>query len=90
MANHKSAAKRARQSVTRHRRHSINKTKVRHAVKNAVASVGRPAEESAKALRQAMSTLYKAASKGTIHPKNAARRVSRLAQKIHRGQPASE
>jgi small subunit ribosomal protein S20 len=82
LANHKSALKRARQSVTRQARNSINKTKVRHAIKRALATVGGPAEESAEALKAAMSTLHKAASKGTIHPKNAARRVSRLAKRL--------
>ncbi|MDR2421887.1 MAG: 30S ribosomal protein S20 [Deltaproteobacteria bacterium] len=86
MANHKSALKRARQSVTRQARNSINKTKVKNAIKKALATVGGPPEESAQALRKAMSTLQKAASKGTLHRRNAARRVSRLAQRLHKGQ----
>jgi ribosomal protein S20 len=51
-----------------------------------LATVGGPAEESAVALRKAMSMLHKAASRGTLHPRNAARRVSRLAQRMHKGQ----
>jgi small subunit ribosomal protein S20 len=90
LANHKSALKRARQSVTRQARNSINKTKVKNAVKKALATVGGLAEDSAVAFKKAMSTLHKAASKGAIHPRNASRRVSRLAKRLFQGQTAQE
>jgi small subunit ribosomal protein S20 len=92
LANHKSALKRARQSVTRHGRNGINKTKVKNALKKARLVVGEPPEVSGEALRKAMSALHKASSKGTIHAKNAARRISRLAKLCHQaslGQQAS-
>jgi small subunit ribosomal protein S20 len=89
LANHKSALKRARQSVTRQARNSINKTKVKNTVKKALATVGGPVEESTEAFKKAMSTLHKAASRGALHPRNAARRVSRLAKRIHQAQTAS-
>ncbi|MDR1083776.1 MAG: 30S ribosomal protein S20 [Deltaproteobacteria bacterium] len=89
MANHKSALKRARQSVVRHARNSINKTKVKNTVKKALSTIGGPQEESALALKKAMSMLHKAASKGTLHPRNAARRISRLSQHIFKGQTES-
>jgi small subunit ribosomal protein S20 len=79
LANHKSALKRARQSETRRARNRVNKTKVKNAVKKARASVGEPAEVSAEALRAAMSALGRAAAKGTLHRRNAARRIARLA-----------
>jgi small subunit ribosomal protein S20 len=46
---------------------------------------GQPSEE---AIRVAMSTLDKAAVKGIIHKNNAARRKSRLAQKLAKYQAA--
>jgi small subunit ribosomal protein S20 len=85
LANHKSALKRARQSRTRNARNSVNKTKVKNTVKKARATVGGPIPESIEALRVAMSTLHKAASKGTLHPRTASRRISRLAKQIHQG-----
>jgi small subunit ribosomal protein S20 len=89
LANHKSALKRARQSVVRHARNSVNKTKVKNTVKKALSTIGGPQEESALALKKAMSMLHKAASKGTLHPRNAARRISRLSQHIFKGQAES-
>ncbi|MDR2366957.1 MAG: 30S ribosomal protein S20 [Deltaproteobacteria bacterium] len=83
MANHKSALKRARQSVTRNARNGINKTKVKNALKKARLSVGEAPEVTNEAFRKAMSALHKASSKGTIHAKNAARRISRLAKLCH-------
>jgi small subunit ribosomal protein S20 len=83
LANHKSALKRARQSVTRNGRNGINKTKVKNALKKARLAVGEPLEVKGEAFRKAMSALHKASSKGTIHAKNAARRISRLAKRLH-------
>ncbi len=82
MANHKSALKRARQSETRRLRNRINKTKVKNAVKAARAAIGEPAEIGAEALRLAMRALDKAAQKGSLHPKNAARRIARLSRQM--------
>ncbi len=82
MANHKSALKRARQSETRRTRNRINKTKVKNAVKEARAAVGEPGEASVEALRKAMSALDRAASKGTLHRRNASRRIARLSRQL--------
>jgi small subunit ribosomal protein S20 len=83
LANHKSALKRARQSVTRNSRNSINKTKVKNSIKKARLTLGQAPDVTSEALRKAMSTLHKASSKGTIHAKNASRRISRLAKQFH-------
>ncbi len=82
MANHKSALKRARQSETRRTRNRVNKTKVKNAVKQARAALGEPTEVSAEALKKAMSALDQAASKGTLHRRNASRRIARLAKQM--------
>ena len=84
MANHKSALKRARQSEVRKARNRMVKTKIKNAVKSARTAVGGETQASEAALRKVMSTLHKASSKGVIHPKNAARRIARLAGQFHR------
>ena len=82
MANHKSALKRARQSETRRLRNRINKTKVKNAVKGAQAAIGESSEVAADALKKAMSALGRAVSKGTLHRRNAARRIARLSKQM--------
>ncbi len=46
-------------------------------------------EAAQKAVVAAISSLDKAAEKGIIHPNNAARRKSRLVQKLNKVQPSS-
>jgi small subunit ribosomal protein S20 len=75
--------------VTRHSRNRINKTKVKHALKAARLVIGQGPEVYGESLKKAMSTLHKASSKGAIHPKNASRRISRLAKKFHQAAPAA-
>lgn len=89
MANHKSALKRARQSETRRTRNRINKTKVKNAVKQVRATVSEPADVSAEALKKAMSALDRAASKGTLHRRNASRRIARLSRQLSAAQKAA-
>jgi small subunit ribosomal protein S20 len=88
LANHKSALKRARQSVTRRARNRINKTKVKNAVKNVRSALGESPEAAADALKTAMSALGRAAAKGTLHRRNAARRTARLARLVAAAKPA--
>ena len=83
MANHKSAAKRARQSLKRNTLNRMRRTKVRSltkAVDTAVA--GKDAKTATKALRTAESSLARAAQRGTLHWKTAARKTSRLAKRV--------
>lgn len=79
MARHKSAEKRARQAVRRQARNtaidSSLKTQVR-VFREALAAGER--DKAKTALGVAMQGLQKAASKGVLHKRNAARRVSRL------------
>lgn len=79
MATHKSAEKRARQSVKRAARNLSRRSKVRggiRAFREAIVTGDKKKAE--EALRAATSELRKAASKGVIHARNASRRVSRL------------
>ena len=79
MARHKSAEKRARQSIKRQTRNSS----IIHRVKNKVRAFREALGEGDKAkvdtaLVAATKELQKAATKGVLHKRNAARRVSRL------------
>lgn len=91
MANHKSAAKRARQSVKKNQRNKSYITMVKTMVKKFVGSIGefkagkKDSAEMDKLLAGAQSALHKAASKGLLHKNNASRRVSRLRHMIAAG-----
>ncbi|MDR1920799.1 MAG: 30S ribosomal protein S20 [Candidatus Adiutrix sp.] len=89
MANHKSALKRARQSETRRLRNRMNKTRVKNAVKSARDAVGGEAGAAAEVLRKAMSALFRAASKGTLHRRNSARRIARLSRQMDAARKAA-
>ncbi|MFB1483933.1 30S ribosomal protein S20 [Corallococcus sp. RDP092CA] len=81
MANTKSAEKRYRQSQKRRARNVNVRTTVKDAVKSAREAIA--SKDGAKmtdALKAASKTLNKAASKGVLHKRTAARRISRLAK----------
>ena len=79
MANHKSAIKRHKQSLKQAARNRAARTRV----KNVIKDVRSAKEEAAKALSVATSVLDKAAGKGAIHWKKAARKISRLSRTIN-------
>lgn len=84
MANHASAIKRAKQSEARRMRNKAYRTQVRHAVKAVrLAVTAKDQEKAGIALKQAISLMDKAASKGVIHRNNAARNISRLSSQVH-------
>lgn len=86
MARHKSAQKRARQSVKRAARNTGTENKVRHLVRSFREALTSGDQEKANtALGVATRELQKAASKGVIHPRNASRRVSRMVLALNRG-----
>ncbi|NCC36659.1 MAG: 30S ribosomal protein S20 [Chloroflexia bacterium] len=82
MANTQSAKKRIRSNARKHERNTVYRSRVKTMVKKAEMSIfsGTPDEE---AVRDAISTLDKAAVKGIIHKNNAARRKSRLMKKLN-------
>ncbi len=83
MANHKSAAKRARQSVRKNTRNTARIGAVRTLEKKLRAALtGNDADSAKTLLNGYMSQVTKAASKGTLHAKTAARKVSRLAERV--------
>lgn len=79
MANHPSAAKRARQSLVRRDRNRSVRTGVRTAIKKVEAAVAAGDKTAAtSALTHATSVIARATSKGVLHANTAGRRVSRL------------
>ena len=84
MANHKSALKRHRQSLVRRSRNRAVKSVLKKAVKSVNLAVEQnSAEDAQAALKDAIPTISKAASRGTIHKRNAARKISRLSKKVN-------
>ena len=80
MATHKSAAKRARQTIVRNLRNRHNLSTMRTAIKKVRAAIEKKELTSLDALlREAQSVIAKTRKKGTIHANNAARKISRLA-----------
>lgn len=84
MANHKSALKRARQNEIRRLRNKAVKTRIKNVVKDVrAATAGQSENDPAAELRNAQSAIDKAAKKNVIHPRTAARKISRLAKKVN-------
>jgi small subunit ribosomal protein S20 len=87
MANHPSAEKRNRQRIVRTERNRSVKGAVRTLVKKARAAI--VSGDSASAVAAAVKAVDRAASKGVVHPKTAARAKSRLAKAAHKQKTAS-
>ncbi len=84
MANHKSAEKRNRQAQNRRLRNRINRSKMKNVVRSLNEAIDSGAVEEAKeALQVAVPVIAKTASKGTIHKKNASRKISRLTKRVN-------
>ncbi len=81
MAHHAHRLKRKRQSDKRHSRNVETKSKIKTITKKLRASFGATDAAGTDAvLRDATSTIAKAAKRGVIHKRTAARRISRLAR----------
>lgn len=83
MANHRSALKRIRQNETRREHNRIFISRARTFVKKARVAQSSTLEAATEATRLAIQELDKAASKGVIHKRNAARRKSRLMKQLN-------
>ncbi len=83
MANHKSAAKRAKQNENRRLRNKAIKSATKTAIKK-VLSASETGENSEALFCSAQSQISKAAKKGVLHKNTAARKISRLAKTIKR------
>lgn len=79
MANHKDAVKRARQSEEARVRNKHHRSRMRNQVKALRAAVDAGDGKAARAMfNEVVSVIQQVASKGVIHPNQAARRISRL------------
>ena len=83
MANHKSVLKRARQNEVRRLRNKSTKTRIKSIVKDVRSNIGEVSgEEGMLKLNAAQSAIDKAAKKGVIHKRTAARKISRLSKLV--------
>ena len=89
MANTRSAEKMIRVAERRRLRNRSVKSAVKTYIRKAERGITSASEDTAALVVQAISKLDKAASKGILHRKNAARRKSRLMKKLNlQGQAA--
>lgn len=85
MAHHKDAIKRIRTSQAARARNRANRSRMRGQVKDLREIIAKGDLESAtRELSETTSLLQKLARKGLVHPRNADRRISRLAQAINK------
>ncbi len=90
MANTRSAEKMIRAAERRRVRNRSIRSAVKTYVRKAERGIVGAAEDTNALVVQAISKLDKAASKGILHPRNAARRKSRLMKKLNLAASASE
>ena len=84
MAHHKDAIKRIRTSKAANERNRSNRSRMRGQVKELRSLVaGGDHAAAAAAIPETVSLLQKLAQKGVIHPRNAARRISRLQKAVN-------
>jgi small subunit ribosomal protein S20 len=86
MANTKSAAKNARKAIKRHQQRVTVKSELKTLRKKALnaAEANNSSEEIIAAVNAACSKYAKAASNKYIHPKTAARKISRLMKAVNK------
>jgi len=84
MANHKQAAKRARQTIVRTERNRFYKTRIKNIVKsvNEAIEAGNK-EEATVAMKAANKYLHHCVSKGILKKETAGRRVGRLQVRVN-------
>ncbi len=84
MANHKSAAKRARQTIVKTERNRFYKTRIKNVTKEVVTAIETADKEKATAaIKTANKYLHHCVSKGILKKATAARKVSRLQIKVN-------
>ena len=90
MANHKSAEKRNRQALVQRLRNRAIKSRMKNSMRlvdEAIASGS--IEQAREALKNAIPVIAKTGAKGTIHKKNASRKVSNLTKRVNKMQAAA-
>lgn len=79
---HKSAQKRARQTVKRTEKNKLYKAQIRSAIKSVIGA--KTKENAEKELKKAVAVLDKVSTKGVIHKNNAANKKSRLTRHVNK------
>ncbi|PLY05881.1 MAG: 30S ribosomal protein S20 [Arcobacter sp.] len=84
MANHKSAAKRAKQTIVKTERNRFYKTRIKNVTKSVIAAIESADKEKAvEAMKTANKYVHHCVSKGILKKTTAARKVSRLQTKVN-------
>lgn len=84
MANHKSAEKRAKQTIVRTARNRFYKTRIKNLTKAVKVAVDAGDKETAlAALKDVNKSFHSFAGKGILKKNTAARRISRLAKLVN-------
>ncbi len=84
MANHKSAAKRAKQTLVKTERNKFYKARIKNITKDILEAVeANDATKAAEAMKTANKYFHHCVSQGVIKKGNAARKVSRLQLKVN-------
>jgi small subunit ribosomal protein S20 len=84
MANHKQAAKRAKQTIVKTERNRFYKARIKNITKSVLEAVeSNDKETAATAMKQANAYFHHCVSKNILKKGNAARKVSRLQQKVN-------
>ncbi len=84
MANHKQAAKRAKQTKVKTERNKFYKTRIKNVIKDVLSAVeGADKEAAATAMKTANKYLHHCVAKGILKKANASRKVSRLQAKVN-------
>lgn len=82
MANHKSAEKRARQSLRRAARNQQTKSKVKTVERKVIVALQAKSKETEATLREFTSQIMKAVAKGVIKKETASRKIGRLSKRV--------
>jgi len=84
MANHKSAAKRAKQTIVKTERNRFFKARIKNVTKTVISAVEANDKEAATtAMKDANKYLHHCVSKNILKKATAARKVSRLQTKVN-------
>jgi small subunit ribosomal protein S20 len=84
MANHKSAAKRAKQTIVKTERNRFYKARIKNVTKDVLEAVeANDATKAAEAVKTANKYFHHCVSKGILKKGTAARKVSRLQLKVN-------
>ena len=84
MANHKSAAKRAKQTIVKTERNRFYKTRIKNVTKAVLTAVeANEKDKAVEAVKTVNSYLHHCVSKGILKKATAARKVSRLQLKVN-------